>query len=365
MSLRLAVFIIIMVFFVVIFTQKIIGLCQDGEVRNCNALGICREGYQVCIGGTWSACDVSPQEERCSDNLDNDCDGLVDENCNCIEGQIELCGLDVGICRNNRGMRTCVNGIWSECIGGVIPQSEIGVNACSNNLDDDCDGYTDLQDSGCRVINPCNDRVKNYDETGVDCGGTCPLCIDLCKNNILDAGEESIGVIIDNKGSISDCGGNCPSCPTCVDRIQNQNEEDIDCGGPCITECEVSLDSDRDGLMDRIELQKGTNVQDIDTDDDGILDNLDEYPLCPNERCDVYYGEDSENCPRDCGGRFSWLVFILLVIILVILLIVYYLIKRSKKNKIKKPVKLHPYFLRESPTKPYSDVIAEKLKKIK
>jgi hypothetical protein len=38
---------------------------------------------------------------------------------------------------------------------------------------------------------------------------------------------------------LTDCGGPCKPCPTCYDGIQNQGEEDIDCGGPCYLECEV------------------------------------------------------------------------------------------------------------------------------
>ncbi len=51
----------------------------------------------------------------------------------------------------------------------------------------------------------CNDGIQNGDETGVDCGGTCPAC---------------------------------PIEPTCNDGIQNGNETGIDCGGSCSTICE-------------------------------------------------------------------------------------------------------------------------------
>lgn len=32
---------------------------------------------------------------------------------------------------------------------------------------------------------------------------------------------------------LTDCGGPCKPCPTCSDKIKNQNEEDVDCGGSC------------------------------------------------------------------------------------------------------------------------------------
>ncbi|GAA4278077.1 hypothetical protein GCM10022259_28020 [Aquimarina mytili] len=46
----------------------------------------------------------------------------------------------------------------------------------------------------------CNDGIQNGNETGVDCGGTCPPC---------------------------------QTQPTCNDGIQNGNETGIDCGGSC------------------------------------------------------------------------------------------------------------------------------------
>ena len=207
--------------------------CIEDAVRNCLGFGICKDGTQICVDGSWSSCDVSPQDETCNDSLDNDCDGIVDENCICIEGATEQCAA-LGKCLDNPGTRTCINGQWSDCTGGIQPENETGLN-CNNNIDDDCDGLTDTQDSDCTTISAhCLDRIKNYDELGVDCGGSCQPCQNLCKNNILDAGEQRKSVIIDNKGTISDCGGNCPPCPTCSDGIQNQNETGIDCGGPCL-----------------------------------------------------------------------------------------------------------------------------------
>ena len=47
----------------------------------------------------------------------------------------------------------------------------------------------------------CSDGTRNYDETGTDCGGSCPAC----------AG----------------------AAPTCTDHTQNQGETGVDCGGPC------------------------------------------------------------------------------------------------------------------------------------
>ncbi|MDD5253548.1 MAG: hypothetical protein PHG05_00385 [Candidatus Nanoarchaeia archaeon] len=61
--------------------------CVDGLVRDCSIKGICKNTkvVEVCEDGTWSGCDYSnvdgyeSEEYTCSDNLDNDCDGLIDE----------------------------------------------------------------------------------------------------------------------------------------------------------------------------------------------------------------------------------------------------------------------------------------------
>ena len=56
-------------------------ICTEGAARPCGSkLGICRYGQQHCEGREWSECrgGVQPETETC-DGLDNDCDGDVDE----------------------------------------------------------------------------------------------------------------------------------------------------------------------------------------------------------------------------------------------------------------------------------------------
>lgn len=77
-----------------------------------------------------------------------------------------------------------------------------------------------------KVIAACDDNVKNYGETDVDCGGLCPPC---------DEGKHCV--------KNSDCkenncyNGICKKV-SCSDRIQNQGETDIDCAGPC-DKCDI------------------------------------------------------------------------------------------------------------------------------
>ncbi|MCF7861071.1 hypothetical protein K9M79_02410 [Candidatus Woesearchaeota archaeon] len=50
----------------------------------------------------------------------------------------------------------------------------------------------------------CDDNEKNYDETGIDCGGSCEPCVlaGYCGNDIIDSGEQCDG---SNWGGISGC----------------------------------------------------------------------------------------------------------------------------------------------------------------
>lgn len=86
----------------------------------------------------------------------------------------------------------------------------------------------------CTYIPTCRDRIRNQGEEGVDCGGPCPPCPG-CRDSILNQQEEKTGQIMSaDEKDRSDCGGPfCPVCPTCQDNKRNQGEEGIDCGGPC------------------------------------------------------------------------------------------------------------------------------------
>jgi hypothetical protein len=135
----------------------------------------CRLGTETCSRGQWRNCNaVNPGPAEICDVLtvDEDCDGLRNEGCNCVNGSSRSCTVSgaVGVCRE--GMQSCVNGNWAQpCVAIQQPRAE----QC-NGLDDDCDGTVD---DHC----PCS---RNTDcPTGEGCGsdGLCYPAYRRCTSN--------------------------------------------------------------------------------------------------------------------------------------------------------------------------------------
>lgn len=100
--------------------------------------GVCADSTRNMTTAECTLPSSYSREELCGDNLDNDCNGLVDEGCPCLYNEI-----DEGVCQ------------FGEAVGDgncTIPASYSSVESgvyCSDNLDNDCDGFVDGEDDEC------------------------------------------------------------------------------------------------------------------------------------------------------------------------------------------------------------------------
>ena len=113
--------------------------CNPGAVEECydgtagtDGVGPCHKGTRTCTDQKiWTACDgeVLPIAEACADGVDNDCNGMTDEDIDADGDGFTTCGGDccdsVNVCGTP---------------GAVNPGA---FDAPGNNFDDDCNGVLD------------------------------------------------------------------------------------------------------------------------------------------------------------------------------------------------------------------------------
>jgi len=159
----------------------------DGVVDNnpmagplvCKSMGVCAGVQPTCMGQTGWICkypasyqDVEDTMKGC-DGADNDCDGRVDE-----AYQIgQACTVGSGACANPNGMWVCDSSMpgGHRCNGS--PKTP-GTEVC-NGLDDDCDGKVDEVESMSNKSNDSfiylaaqNVTMFAYEATRYDANGT-------------------------------------------------------------------------------------------------------------------------------------------------------------------------------------------------
>ena len=113
---------------------------------------------------------------------------------------------------------------------------------CTNTVGSfTCECNPGYQGDGVSCSSHCSDSLWNFDETGLDCGGSCPACAGTCEDGVQN--QEETGI---------DCGGSgCTTCaPICgngaVEEGESCDEGDTADRDGCSSRCQVEASQDKD-----------------------------------------------------------------------------------------------------------------------
>ncbi|MEO6772804.1 MAG: MopE-related protein [Kofleriaceae bacterium] len=141
------------------------GPCNPGDARACytghegtEGVGPCMGGNQTCLqGGNWGDCvgQVVPAPEVCGDNVDNNCNGMTDED----------------VDQDGDGYTTC----GGDCCDSTECSDPASVNPGAfevpgDGVDNDCDGMID------NAVPLCDTGLAANSSTAMDYAKAIDLC---------------------------------------------------------------------------------------------------------------------------------------------------------------------------------------------
>ena len=197
------------------------GACGGGVVNfNDDPTSICEEGTMECIPGLGMRCvgSIGPEAQETCNGLDDDCDGLVDENAD-DDGDYTLiagpCGTDEGICEP--GVLQCTVSGW-QC-SGTTGSEEV---CDGTKRDENCNGQVDETFAGA------GSRCYTLGDGGCDADGTG--CQGICVAGVM---------VCDPASGLPDCSGERGGwaddsvCNGLDDDCDGLTDEEVVAGGVC------------------------------------------------------------------------------------------------------------------------------------
>jgi len=223
--------------------------CSDGIKNQLEADVDCGDLTQTCprcAGGKSCANDQDCESQRCIETIcvaASCTDGIA----NGTETDIDCGGTCAGTCPAGAGCE-----VGDDCDSGVCAGRTCAAEDCADltqngeETDVDCGGSfcepcvvgaaclrdTDCERGFCDTLvcrtPSCTDQIRNQGESDVDCGDAaqlCPRCVAGESCSSADGCESGV------------CAGAVCTPPSCDDRVKNQDEGDVDCGGACTVRC--------------------------------------------------------------------------------------------------------------------------------